>query len=469
MIYQTIDQLKRSIAGVLTIDEANIGISDEKRLRDTLIDDLVYSAVFSADSEVQSSARWLIRRAAARLGCMACSIQTLYEAMGRGTVSGFTVPAINLRGITYYSAQAVFRAAMKAGAGPVIFEIARSEIGYTDQRPSEYTAVITAAAIKSGYTGPLFLQGDHFQINAKKYAANPETEIQAITALIREAIEAGFYNIDIDASTIVDLNRPTLREQQKGNYSITADMTAMIRQIEPKGITVSVGGEIGEIGDKNTTVEEFSAFMAGYLEKLREKGDGLKGDGLKGISKISIQTGTTHGGVPLPDGSIAEAKIDFNTLEEISRVAKSRYGLSGAVQHGASTLPDEAFDRFPKTETSEIHLATGFQNIIYDSSHFPTDLKERIYGYISTDLKGEQKESDTDEQFIYKTRKKGFGRFKENMWNLPPDILEAIGAELEGKLSFLFDRLNLSNTRDSMDRFAKPVDVPLKIPQPLTQ
>jgi len=464
MIYQTIDQLKRSIAGVLTIDEADIGISDEKRLRDTLIDDLVYSAVFSADSEVQSSARWLIRRASARLGCMACSIQTLYEAMGRGAVSGFTVPAINLRGITYYSAQAVFRAVMKAGAGPVIFEIARSEIGYTDQRPSEYTAVITAAAIKSGYTGPLFLQGDHFQINAKKYAADPETEIQAITALIREAIEAGFYNIDIDASTIVDLNRPTIREQQKGNYSITADMTAMIRQTEPKGITVSVGGEIGEIGDKNTTVEEFSAFMAGYLEKLREKGDGLKG-----ISKISIQTGTTHGGVPLPDGSIAKAKIDFNTLEEISRVAKSRYGLSGAVQHGASTLPDEAFDRFPKTETSEIHLATGFQNIIYDSGHFPSDLKDRIYAYISTDLKDEKKKNDSDKQFIYKTRKKGFGRFKEDMWNLPPDILDAIGAELEDKLSFLFDRLNLSETRDIMDSSVKPVDVPLKIPQPLTQ
>jgi len=324
--------------------------------------------------------------------------------------------------------------------------------------------VITAAAIKTGYTGPLFLQGDHFQVNAKKYADDPETEIQAIKSLIREAIEAGFYNIDIDASTIADLSKTTIREQQEGNYSVTADITAMIRQTEPAGVTVSIGGEIGEIGDKNTTVEEFTVFMDSYLTGLREKGEGLKG-----ISKISIQTGTTHGGVPLPDGSIAEAKIDFDTLEEISRVAKARYGLSGAVQHGASTLPDEAFDRFPKTETSEIHLATGFQNIIYDSSHFPADLKDRIYGYISTDLKGEQKESDTDEQFIYKTRKKGFGRFKEDMWNLPPDILEAIGAELEGKLSFLFDRLNLSNTRDSMDRFVKPVDVPLKIPRPLTQ
>lgn len=464
MIYQTIDQLKQAIAGVLTIDGEDVVIADENRLRDTLIDDLVYSAVFSADSEVKASARWLIRRAGARLGCVASSIQPLYEAMGSGAVSGFTVPAINLRGITYYSAQAVFRAAMKAGAGPVIFEIARSEIGYTDQRPSEYTAAVTAAAIKSGYRGPLFLQGDHFQINAKKYADDPKTETQAIRSLVREAVEAGFYNIDIDASTVVDLSRPTIREQQEGNYSITAEITAMIRGIEPAGVTVSIGGEIGEIGDKNTTVEEFTAFMDGYLEKLREKGKELKG-----ISKISIQTGTTHGGVPLPDGSIAEAKIDFSALEEISRVAKARYGLSGAVQHGASTLPDEAFDRFPKTETSEIHLATGFQNIIYDSRHFPADLKDRIYGYITTDLQGEKKEKDSHEQFIYKTRKKGFGRFKKDMWNLPSGILEALGAELEDKFSFLFDKLNLSNTRDRMDRFVKLVDAPLEFPDSLAQ
>jgi len=194
----------------------------------------------------------LIRKVGARMGCVACSIQALYEAMGSGDVSGFTVPAMNIRGITYYSAQAVFRAAMKDKVGALIFEIARSEIGYTDQRPSEYIVAITAAAIKTGFKGPLFLQGDHFQINAKKYLEDPDTEIQAITSLIREAIEAGFYNIDIDASTVVDLDRPTIREQQMGNYSITADITAMIREIEPENITVSVGGEIG--GDRGTRI-----------------------------------------------------------------------------------------------------------------------------------------------------------------------------------------------------------------------
>ncbi len=459
MTYETIEQLKEDLLNVVTIEDDDIVIVDENRLRDTLIDDLIYSAIFSPEDEVKSAARWVIRMAGEQMGCRIASIQSLYDAMGNDEVSGFTVPAINLRGITYYSAQAVFRAAMKSKSGAFIFEIARSEIGYTDQRPSEYAAAITAAAIKTGYRGPLFLQGDHFQINAKKYRADAATETQAIKALVREAINAGFYNIDIDASTVVDLGKPSIKEQQKDNYSITADITAMIRQVEPEGVTVSVGGEIGEIGDKNTTVEEFTIFMDNYLKKLREYSQTLKG-----ISKISIQTGTTHGGVPLPDGSIAQVKIDFETLKQISHVAKSAYGLSGAVQHGASTLPDEAFDKFPETGTSEIHLATGFQNMIYDSDNFPVDLRNRIYSYIKTELGSEKKETDTEEQFIYKTRKKGFGIFKKDMWNLPSEALKSIGEELEAQFSFLFGKLNLTGTKDIVDNIVKPLEVIHEVP-----
>jgi hypothetical protein len=102
------------------------------------------------------------------------SIHDLYIARGRGEAGGFTVPAINVRGIAYDTGRALFAAARESRVGALICEIARSEIGYTDQRPAEYVAVMTAAAIKEGWSGPLFIQGDHFQINAKKYATDPE-------------------------------------------------------------------------------------------------------------------------------------------------------------------------------------------------------------------------------------------------------------------------------------------------------
>ena len=442
MICEDKKQLLNECAKIVELDGNDVRILDEAKLKNELIDDLIYTAVFSSDQATQEAARWLIRRAGVACGIMSASIQPLYEAMGRGELKGFTVPAINIRGLTYDAAQAVFRAAIKGQVGPVIFEIARSEIDYTLQRPIEYICAVTAAAIKTGYSGPIFLQGDHFQINAKKFAADAAKETQAVKNLIWEAIEAGFYNIDIDTSTLVDLAKATVKEQQKINYSLAAELTTMIRDLEPEGITVSVGGEIGEVGGKNSTVEELQAFMEGYLEELKKGGESLKG-----ISKISVQTGTTHGGVPLADGSVAKVKIDFAVLQKLSELARSQYGLSGAVQHGASTLPDEAFDRFPAMGTAEIHLATGFQNIIYDSSNFPKDLKDKVYEYIKTQMKDEWKEKDTEEQFIYKTRKKGFGPFKLEMWNLPAQTRNKLGAELEKQFTFLFDKLKVTSTQ----------------------
>lgn len=455
MIYQDVEGLKQAMKGIVHINkQGTVTIQDEGKLREYLIDEFAYNAVFNPDKKLVKTIRWLIRRIGGALDIIPCSIQAFYEAMGKEEVKGFTVPAINIRGLTYDAARAVFRAALKNMVGALIFEIARSEIGYTHQRPSEYATVIIAAAVKENFRGPMFLQGDHFQINAKKYAKDPHGEVGVVKNLIREAIEAGFYNIDIDTSTLVDLSKPTTQDQQRLNFELASELTAYIRQLEPEGITISVGGEIGEVGGKNSTVEELKVFMDNYLKSLKKKEKDPKG-----ISKISIQTGTTHGGIPLPDGSIAKVKLDFDTLENLSRVARSDYALSGAVQHGASTLPDEAFDRFPQTTTAEIHLATGFQNIIYDSGNFPSQLRERIYNYIREKFSSERKEGQTEEQFIYKTRKKGFGPFKRELWDLSADMRWKIASELETKFEFLFKKLNVVNTDELIKRYIKPKDV----------
>lgn len=459
MIYQNREELKRDWEGILGVAGDNVKVLNEEKLRRDLIDKLIYTAVFSPDEETKRLTRWVIRRAAADLGIYSSSIQGLYEAMGSGAVTGFTVPAINIRTLTYHTSQAILRAAIKDNVGPVIFEIARSEIDYTGQRPIEYTVAVTAAAIKVGYRGPLFLQGDHFQVNAGRYAKDKDKELPAVKDLIWEAIEAGFYNIDIDTSTLVDLSQPTLAGQQYLNYFLAAELTTMIRDLEPEGITISVGGEIGEVGGKNSTVEELRAFMEGYRAELKKSGEFIPG-----ISKISVQTGTSHGGVPLPDGTVAKVKLDFDTLKLLSEVAIAEYGLAGAVQHGASTLPADAFDRFPAVKTAEVHLATGFQNIVYDSPHLPAALKNEIYAYLKKHFPSEQKEGDTDEQFFYKTRKKGFGPFKKEIWCLPEENLKGLGDELEKQFSFLFLKLNMKNTKDIMDIYIKPKDVAILAP-----
>jgi fructose/tagatose bisphosphate aldolase len=378
-------------------------------------------------------------------GIYPSSIHEFYMARGRGEFSGFTVPAINIRSMTYDLARALFRVAHKNDTTSFVFEIAKSEIQYTNQPPIEYASMVLAAAIKENYSGPVFIQGDHFQINAAKFKENPNKEIEDLQILIKDAINSGFYNIDIDSSTLVDLSKPDLKEQQLLNYEICAKLTEFIRQIEPKGITISVGGEIGEIGTQNSTPEDLNAFMAGLKDKLNKS--------TVGINKISVQTGTTHGGVVLPDGSIAQIKLDFNTLKTLSEIARHEHSLAGAVQHGASTLPPEAFHKFVECETAEVHLATQFQNMIYESEHFQIDLKKKIYQWLKTNAAKEAKQGETEEQFLYKTRKKAFGPFKKEIAKLPQQTRDTIAAEIENKFDFLFNQLNVTNKRAIVNKY----------------
>ncbi len=413
------------------------------------IDALVRTAVFGSEDE-KAHARWMIWEMGQKEGVRPASIHELYLARGRGDVPPFTTPAMNVRILSYDSGRAIFRAAKRLDAGAIICEIARSEIAYTDQRPAEYVAVMTAAALREGFTGPLFIQGDHVQVNAKKYAADADAELKALRALIEEELHAGFYNVDVDTSTLVDLSKPNLDEQQRTNYERAAELTKFIRDREPDGVTVSVGAEIGEVGGKNSDVHELKAFMEGYNRTLKKLGTS------PGISKISVQTGTSHGGVVLPDGSIAKVKLDLEALQALSVDARKKYGLGGAVQHGASTLPPEAFSQFPQCEAVEIHLATNFQTIVMDHPALPQDLRREVNEWVKVEAKEEWKKGDTEEQFIYKSRKKAIGPFKRRFWDLPAAVRAAIGADLEKTFTFLFEQLRVKGTRAATDTYVKP-------------
>ncbi len=418
-----------------SLKEGKIEIIDQAQARRSL-DELVYQAVFCEEPEEKKNRLMVVKELAKALGAVPASIFGLYQFMARD-FPGFTVPAINIRGLTYDFARTVFRVALEKETAAVIFEIARSEISYTLQRPLEYATVICAAAAREGYRGPVFIQGDHFQFKRKAFFAAPEKEKENLCRLIDEALSAEFYQIDIDASTLVELEKESLEEQQYYNSRLTAEMTDYIRQKEPPGITVNVGGEIGEIGGHNSRPEELHAFMKVYREHLKRE---------PGISKISVQTGTAHGGVVLPDGTVAKVAVDFDTLRTLSEIARREYGMAGAVQHGASTLPDEMFHLFPEVGCCEIHLATGFQNLIYDHPALPESFRQEIYAFLKKNFAHEWKEGWSEAQFIYKTRKKGFGPFKKKWWNLDPKIKEEIMASLAQKISFLFEKLKVTNT-----------------------
>ncbi|HEY6013053.1 MAG TPA: class II fructose-bisphosphate aldolase, partial [Candidatus Limnocylindrales bacterium] len=447
------------LAGSAHLDGDRLVIDDEAAFRDAGIRDLAWTAAFSIDEATIEAAQWLIWEASQVLGARSASIQGLYDARARGEVSGFTVPAINLRAQTFDMARTVYETAQAANVGAVILEIARSEQTYTFQRPIDFATASLAGAVAAGWHGPVFLQGDHYQFNAKKYAADPEAMTEEIRRACRLAVDAGYRNIDIDSSTLVDLGKPNADEEQHENYVRAAELTALIRTLEADGVTISVGGEIGEVGTKNSTVEELRAYLDGYRRELEQRAPGART-----ISKVSVQTGTSHGGIPLPDGGVAEVKLDFEVLRELGEVART-YGLAGAVQHGASTLPDELFHRFPAVETAEIHLATGFQNALYEHPAFPESLHRAIETWCFENLADERTPGQTDVQFVYTSRKKAIGPFKRQLWDLATK--DEILASQAAKVDFLFKQLGTPGSRALVEKYVKPVEYHKPLPEAL--
>ena len=415
------------------------------------IDTLAYQAVFGSDQEKQA-ARFSIWQQGIEAGIIPSSIHDLYIARGEGKLpNNFTTPAMNLRGLAYDTARAVFQAAKQHQVGALICEIARSEMGYTGQPPAEYVAVVTAGALREGWSGPLFIQGDHFQAKAAEPGKPKEGEIATIESLIEEAIAAGFYNIDIDMSTLVELNQPDEADQQIPNYTYSVRLAELVRQTEPAGITVSLGAEIGHVGGRNSTVADLEAFMAGFNKNLPNQ--------LTGISKISVQTGTSHGGKVLADGTLADIDVDFSILRDVTQACQQKHQVGGAVQHGASTLPDQYFDQFVKAGALEVHLATGFQNLLLDHPDLPENLRQEMYAYIEKHHSDERKEDQTNEQFHYKLRKKALGPFKQQLWDLPEKNRAAIRASLAERFSFFFKELNVVDTQKIVKQFVKPLVV----------
>jgi fructose/tagatose bisphosphate aldolase len=455
-------ELVAGFSGIAHLEGDRLVIDDTAAFRHRGVRDLAWTAAFAEDEGAVTAARWLVWEAAQTLGALSASIHELYMARARGEVAGFTVPAMNIRAQTFDMARTVFEAATAGDVGAVILELARSEQTYTFQRPADYATSVLAGAIAADWHGPVFLQGDHYQFNAKKYAADPEPVTEEIKRACRMATDAGYRNIDIDSSTLVDLARPTVDEQQRDNYERAAELTAFIRGLEGDGVTISVGGEIGEVGKENSNEAELRAFLDGFRLEL----DG-RAPGAVGISKVSVQTGTRHGGVVLPDGSVAEAAVDFSVHERLGEVARTEYGIAGTVQHGASTLPDEMFHRFVEVETAEIHLATGFQNLLFDHAAFPAELRQRMDEWCFGNAADERQSGETEQQFVYKTRKKTIGPFKRELWDLPAkdEILVAQRA----KIDFLFRELGVDGSRAMVDRYVAPVPVHRPLPDALRE
>ena len=131
--------------------------------------------------------------------------------------------------------------------------------------------------------------------------------------------------------------------------------------------------------------------------------------------------------------------------------------MGGTVQHGASTVPEENFNKFVQHEAIEVHLATNFATMFFDN--VPAEFKKEMYAWLDVNSAGDRKPGMTDEQFYYKTRKNAIGPFKAKSYALSAETLDKLSNAWEVQFARLFELLGVKDTNVLTGKFIKPVNV----------
>ena len=208
--------------------------------------------------------------------------------------------------------------ASMASRAPVMYEIAKSELTYTEFTPSSFVAFIVQENERLGNTEvPFAVHGDH--ITVKKLE-----EVENVRTIIGDELKAGFTSFAIDASHM----------ENERNLAATSELAKPIVEI---GLGLEV--ELGEIGAKSGSSEGFTQpdEARWFIENLHAKG--VQPD-LLAINNGSIHGtyfGTTHEGIQLEltgdiwnviqpwSVDIAQHGITGTSLDKISSFIK--YGI----------------------------------------------------------------------------------------------------------------------------------------------
>lgn len=405
------------------------------------MDDLAKKAALASNDQ-KTPLLTALREEVSRTGVYPAAIGPIYHALKRGECAPMTIPAFNVRGMTYDIARVIWRTAIRLEAGPIIFELAPSEAEVGNQPYEEYAAVVMAAAAREGWQGPVFLQCDHIAVESLQ-------ALDSIKALCSHLVGAGYYQLDIDASHIPALEGVPLEVFHRCNAQASAELTRYFRSLQPAASPVTIGAEVGEIGQRNTTLEDIEIFMDEYLSDLGVEVDAF--------DKLSVQTGTRHGGIVLADGSCGNMVLDLSLVSDLSKLVRQKYGIAGLVQHGASTLSLENLKCLPEHGVIEVHLATGIQNIVFDHPAFPEDLRTEMIARLATvsqnpegDASLTQDDELTAAQRFYHARWEAWGLYKAELWQIPSESTAAIGETLETWVEALLHALQVVGQRETL-------------------
>ena len=228
-------------------------------------------------------------------------------------------------------------------------------------------------------------------------------------------LDSGYRQVDLDTPALA-VPAGSAAARQLPNALCTAGLLQSLAAHSPPGTIF--GGEVGEIGGQNTTAEELQVF----IDLVRWHA----GASAEWFGKVSVQTGTRHGGMTAGDGELQRMPLDLQLARELATVARDN-GFAGIVQHGASTLQADQFAALPEAGVIEVHLATNLQNLIFDSEAFPEQLREEMrQAALASSAGAAEHGAETgalDPEQAFRQKRWGmWGPYKDRLLDLPEDV-----------------------------------------------
>lgn len=222
-------------------------------------------------------------------------------------------------------------ASMSARA-PIIYEIAKSELGYTEFTPQSFAAFIVEENERLGNTHvPFAIHADHIAVKSLE-------DIDPVGKLIASQMEAGFTSFAIDASHM---------ENDK-NLEATS---ILAKPIVEAGLNLEV--ELGEIGAKSGSAEGFTNpdEARWFIEELDRRG--IRPD------LLAVNNGSIHGTYFGADSEGIQLELTRSIWEAI------RPWSVDIAQHGITGTSLDKISSFIQYGIRKGNVGTLWQNISF--------------------------------------------------------------------------------------------------------
>ncbi len=347
----------------IDFDVDSVVVRDQKRFRDFILDRLVKWALTHPDLEARGHLSWLLRTVAQNSGVVPSSRAAFYTKKGKGSFDRMTIPVFEISGLTYEGARQLFRSAGANNARAFVLSIPREEAQKSARAVDNFVTIGLAAALREGVTGPLFFEAA-LPLRKGPYENDPSGEWSALKTLAKNAVAAGVFNFRIDMSPLTEFSGATFEDQHAANADRTVDLIRVIRDVEPKEVSISIAGTLVTAPQRMPGIDDLRAFLDRVIRELK-----VEARNPIGLSHLLLGGVNEKFVTPPPFVPAPEDKRPVWEMEQCSELATSAYHLAGISVVGEETWSDAFYEYFPRANAAEFvwkrtetaDLISGFQ------------------------------------------------------------------------------------------------------------